>query len=89
VNLYTDNDDYCCEWLEELIAAGELPDGNVLNRDIRDIVPGDIAGVNHAHFFAGVGGWPLALRIAGWPEAWPVWTGSCPCQLLQLYLLLL
>lgn len=32
------------------------------------------------HFFAGVGGWPYALRLAGWPDERPVWTGSCPCQ---------
>ena len=27
----------------------------------------------------GIGGWPLALRWAGWGDR-PVWTGSCPCQ---------
>ena len=32
------------------------------------------------HFFAGIGGWSLALRLAGWPEDREVWTGSCPCQ---------
>src|SRR5690606_2220747 len=24
--------------------------------------------------------WAYALRLAGWPDDWPVWTGSCPCQ---------
>lgn len=42
--------------------------------------PGDLDGFTQCHFFAGIGGWPLALRLAGWPEARPVWTGSCPCQ---------
>lgn len=28
--------------------------------------------------FGGIGGWELALRLAGWE--WPCWTGSCPCQ---------
>jgi hypothetical protein len=32
------------------------------------------------HFFAGIGGWSVALRLAGWPDERPVWTGSCPCQ---------
>src|SRR6185312_8026155 len=32
------------------------------------------------HFFAGLGGWPLALREAGIPPDYPLWTGSCPCQ---------
>jgi DNA (cytosine-5)-methyltransferase 1 len=26
------------------------------------------------------GGWSYALRLAGWPDDRPVWTGSCPCQ---------
>jgi DNA (cytosine-5)-methyltransferase 1 len=34
-------------------------------------------------FFAGIGGWPLALQLAGWPADRPVWTGSCPCQPLS------
>jgi site-specific DNA-cytosine methylase len=33
-----------------------------------------------SHFFAGIGGWSIALRLAGWPDDRPVWTGSCPCQ---------
>jgi DNA (cytosine-5)-methyltransferase 1 len=32
------------------------------------------------HWFAGIGGWSLALRLAGWGDDVPVWTGSCPCQ---------
>ena len=32
------------------------------------------------HLFAGIGGWPLALRMVGWPDDREVWTGSCPCQ---------
>ncbi|MBT8428286.1 MAG: DNA cytosine methyltransferase, partial [Gammaproteobacteria bacterium] len=32
------------------------------------------------HAFAGIGGWPFALRLAGWPDDVAVWTGSCPCQ---------
>jgi DNA (cytosine-5)-methyltransferase 1 len=54
--------------------------GEVDERDIRDVQPSDLAGFRHCHFFAGIGGWPLALRLAGWPDEWPVWTGSCPCQ---------
>src|SRR5690606_36595911 len=29
---------------------------------------------------AGIGVWSHALRRDGWPDARPVWTGSCPCQ---------
>ena len=30
--------------------------------------------------FAGIGVWSHSLRLAGWPDDRPVWTGSCPCQ---------
>nr|WP_297388328.1 DNA cytosine methyltransferase [uncultured Roseateles sp.] len=42
--------------------------------------PDDFKGYTQCHFFAGIGGWPLALRLAGWPDDRAVWTGSCPCQ---------
>jgi DNA (cytosine-5)-methyltransferase 1 len=74
---YNDNDPYVCAWLRELIAAGHLPEGKVDERSILDIRPTDCGDT--CHFFAGIGGWPLALRLAGWPDARPVWTGSCPC----------
>lgn len=37
-------------------------------------------GFTQCHFFAGIGGWSYALRLAGWPDDEPVWIGSCPCQ---------
>lgn len=77
---YNELDPYCAEWLRNLIAAGELPAGDVDERDIRDVRPVDLQGYRQCHFFAGVGGWPLALRLAGWDDDAPVWTGSCPCQ---------
>ena len=49
-------------------------------RDIRDISPHDLKPFTQLHFFAGIGGWSLALRQAGWPDSKLVWTGSCPCQ---------
>ena len=39
-----------------------------------------LLGYMLCHFFAGIGGWSYALRLAGWPDNRPVWTGSCPCQ---------
>lgn len=77
---YNDNDPYCAEWLRRLIAAGHLPPGDVDDRDIREVRAEDLRGYTSAHFFAGIGGWPYALRLAGWPDDEPVWTGSCPCQ---------
>ena len=80
---YNDNDAYCAQWLRNLIAAGEIPLGDVDERGIQDIDPADLEGYGQVHFFAGIGGWPLALRLAGWPDPRPVWTGSCPCQPLS------
>jgi hypothetical protein len=45
--------------------------------------PPTLPGYDQCHFFAGIGGWSYALRLAGWPDDRPVWTGSCPCQPLS------
>ncbi len=78
MNYYNDNDPYCCAWLRNLVAAGHLPKGDVDERSILEVQPADLDGYEQAHFFAGIGGWPLALKFAGWEG--PCWTGSCPCQ---------
>jgi len=67
-------------WLRELIADGHIAAGDVDERSILDVTPNDLRGYTQCHFFAGIGGWSLALRLAGWDDARPVWTGSCPCQ---------
>lgn len=77
---YNEHDPYAAAWLRNLITAGLIADGEVDERDIREVTPKDLAGFHQAHFFAGIGGWSLALRQAGWPDERPVWTGSCPCQ---------
>lgn len=78
---YNENDHAAAEWLRALIAAGLIPAGTVDERSIADVRPGDLAGYDQCHWFAGIGGWPFALRLAGWRG--PVWTGSCPCQPLS------
>jgi DNA (cytosine-5)-methyltransferase 1 len=77
---YNDSDPYCCEWLENLVAAGEIAQGDVDRRPIEDVSGDDLRGYGRVHLFAGIGGWDLALRLAKWPDDAPVWTGSCPCQ---------
>ena len=77
---YNDTDPAACAWLRELIAAGLLPAGEVDARSILDVTPSDLRGFKQCHFFAGIGGWPYALRLAGVVEDLPVWTGSPPCQ---------
>jgi DNA (cytosine-5)-methyltransferase 1 len=80
VNYYNENDPKAAAWLRELIKAGLIPAGEVDERSIVDVQPNDLISYTQCHFFAGIGGWSYALRLAGWPESRPVWTGSCPCQ---------
>ena len=77
---YNDNDPFVAQWLRNLIARQLIAPGYVDERDLRDVQPGDLAGYTQCHFFAGIGGWSHALRLAGWPDARSAWTGSCPCQ---------
>lgn len=77
---FNEFDPYAAQWLRNLIAAGHLPAGDVDERSIVDVAPSDLAGYTQCHFFAGIGGWSLAARLAGWPDDRELWTGSCPCQ---------
>lgn len=77
---YNEFDPKAAAWLRELIKLGEIMDGEVDERSIADVQPDDVRGFIRVGFFAGIGGWDLALRKAGWPDDRPVWHGSCPCQ---------
>lgn len=84
MNYYNENDRFAAEWLRNLIKHGVIPMGDVDERSIKDVEPKDLKGYTQCYFFAGIGGWAEALRIAGWPSDRPVWTGSCPCQPLSV-----
>lgn len=77
---YNEIDPYAVQWLKNLIAAGLIADGEVDDRSIEEVSPDDLKGFTQCHFFAGIGGWSLAARFAGWADDEPLWTGSCPCQ---------
>lgn len=77
---YNENDPFAAQWLKNLIAAGHIAPGDVDDRSIRDVNADDLKGYIQCHFFAGIGVWSHALRLAGWADGRPVWTGSCPCQ---------
>jgi DNA (cytosine-5)-methyltransferase 1 len=77
---YNEFDPFAAAWLRELIKAGLIANGEVDERSITAIQPSDLRGFDQCHFFAGIGGWSYALRLAGWPDDADVWTGSCPCQ---------
>lgn len=77
---YNEIDPYAAQWLRNLIKAGHIAPGDVDERSIEDVRPDDLRGYTQCHFFAGIGVWSFALRMAGWEDSRPVWTGSCPCQ---------
>lgn len=80
MNYYNENCKKTAAWLSELIRQRHLPEGVVDTRSICEVQPEDLRGFTQCHFFAGIGGWSLALRIAGIPSDTKLWTGSCPCQ---------
>ena len=77
---YNEIDPFAAQWLRNLIAGVHIAPGEVDERSIEDVTPDDLRGFTQCHFFAGIGVWSHSLRLAGWPDDKPVWTGSCPCQ---------
>lgn len=80
---YNEIDPKACAWLRALIKRGLIPTGDVDERSIIDVKPEALEGYEQCHFFAGIGGWSLALRLARWPNKRQIWTASCPCQPLS------
>ena len=77
---YNEFDPFAAQWLRNLIKANLIAPGEVDERSITEVSPEDLRGFRQCHFFAGIGGWSLAFRLAGIPDDEPWWTGSCPCQ---------
>jgi DNA (cytosine-5)-methyltransferase 1 len=77
---YNEFDPKAAAWLRELIRRNLIAPGDVDERSILEVRAADLRGYRQCHFFAGIGGWSYALRLAGWSDERPVWTGSCPCQ---------
>lgn len=80
MNYYNEIDPFAAAWLAALIQANHIPNGHIDTRSIADVTPRDLDGYNQCHFFAGIGGWAEALRLAGVSPDARLWTGSCPCQ---------
>ncbi len=80
LHYYNENDPKAAEWLRELILHGHIPAGVVDERSITEIKAHELTDYASCHFFAGIGGWPAALRLAGVADNEPRDTGSCPCQ---------
>lgn len=77
---YNEVDPFAAGVLKRRIADGSLPPGEVDERDVRTVQAADLAGYAQVHLFAGIGGFGLAARLAGWPDERPLWTGGYPCQ---------
>ena len=77
---YNEYDAFAAAWLRNLMQAGLIPEGDVDERSIIDVRADDLRAYRQCHFFAGIGGWSHALRLAGWADDREIWTGSCPCQ---------
>ena len=65
---YNENDPFAAAWLRNLIAAGHVMAGDVDERSIVEVQTDDLEGYDRCHFFAGIAGWDLALRLAGWGD---------------------
>lgn len=65
---YNDFSSDAVNWLTCLINFNWLPAGKVLHKSISDICGKEVCSYTQCHFFAGIGGWPLAIKLAGIPE---------------------
>jgi DNA (cytosine-5)-methyltransferase 1 len=78
---YNEIDAQKAAWLRELIAQrAHRRRETWMSDQLHDVRADDLRGYSQCHFFAGVGIWSYALRLAGWEDEREVWTGSCPCQ---------
>lgn len=77
-SFYNDFDPSACRWLDNLQRNHKIPEGVVSSMSITDIT--EVGDYQYAHFFAGIGGWPLAFQLAQLQTDLKVWSGSCPCQ---------
>lgn len=77
---YNEFDPFAAQWLRELIKCGFIADGVVDERSITEVKADDLKEFTQCHFFAGIGGWSYAMRLAGLSDDARLWTGSCPCQ---------
>lgn len=77
---YNENDARAAAWIRELMNRRLIMEGEIDERSIKDVRAEDVSGFIRAHWFAGIAGWDYAIRLAGIPDNFPVWTASCPCQ---------
>lgn len=74
---FNDNEPYITKWLGSL-----FPEATIDGRGIQEIQASELVRFRRLHFFAGIGGWEVALELSNWGGR-EVWTASCPCQPLS------
>lgn len=77
---YNDIDQRACATLREMIGASLITDGDVDGRDVATLQLRELDRYDRVHLFAGIGGFEIAARLAGWPDGVQLWTGGFPCQ---------
>jgi DNA (cytosine-5)-methyltransferase 1 len=60
---FNEFDSYPAQWLRNL-----YPSATVDDRSIKDVRAVDTTEYLRCHFFAGIGGWEYALKLAGWGD---------------------
>jgi len=80
LHYYNEHNPYRAAVLRERMDEGMLPKGVVDERDIEVVPDEDFLGYTQIHLFAGIGGFPLGLRLAGFPEDRRIVSGGFPCQ---------
>jgi DNA (cytosine-5)-methyltransferase 1 len=79
-HLYSEHNPYRAAVLRERIEDGLLLAGVVDERNIEEIPDQDFLGYAQVHLFAGIGGFPLGMRRAGFPDHIRIVDGGFPCQ---------
>ena len=82
IDFYHDIEPYCCKVLRERINDGDLPNGTVVEGDVRELEPKDLEGYRQIHLFAEIGGFALGLANAGFEGQ--ILTAGFPCQDISL-----
>lgn len=75
-----DNEPSCAAALRQLHDDGLIGECAIDERDMRDIDPSTLSRASRYHLCAGIGGFELACRLAGWRDGDSLLTAGFPCQ---------
>ena len=67
---YNEIDGFACDWLQNLMDAGQITPGRIDDRDIREVQPEDLAGYERVHWLSA----GTAPRTSSWSGCKRNWT---------------